>query len=53
MALRLTTALAGPRARRLELGQLSEAEAALLLAHLDGDAAAAVYLQGGGNPCYL
>src|ERR671914_549521 len=53
VALRLTAALAGPRARRLELTQLSEAEAAQLLDHLDGDAAAAVYRHGGGNPFYL
>ena len=53
VALRLTAALAGPRARRLELGQLSEAEATQLLEHLDRDAAAAVYRHGGGNPFYL
>jgi DNA-binding NarL/FixJ family response regulator/tetratricopeptide (TPR) repeat protein len=53
VALRLTAALAGPRARRLELEQLSEAEAALLLEHLDGAVAAAVYRHGGGNPFYL
>jgi DNA-binding NarL/FixJ family response regulator/tetratricopeptide (TPR) repeat protein len=53
VALRLSAALTGPRARRLELGQLSEAEATLLLEHLDGDAAAAVYRHGGGNPFYL
>ncbi|HEX5980371.1 MAG TPA: BREX system ATP-binding domain-containing protein [Thermoleophilaceae bacterium] len=53
VALRLTAALAGPRARRLELGQLSEADATLLLAHLERDAAAAVYRHGGGNPFYL
>ena len=53
VALRLTAALAGPRARRVELNQLSEAEAAQLLDHLDGDAAAAVYRHGGGNPFYL
>jgi DNA-binding NarL/FixJ family response regulator/tetratricopeptide (TPR) repeat protein len=53
VALRLTAALAGPRARRLELDQLSEAEAGQLLEHLDGKAAAAIYRHGGGNPFYL
>ena len=52
-ALRLTAALTGPRARRMELVELSEAESALLLEHLDKDAAAAIYRQGGGNPFYL
>jgi DNA-binding CsgD family transcriptional regulator/tetratricopeptide (TPR) repeat protein len=53
VALRLTAALAGPRARRLELGQLSEAEATQLLEHLDSETAAAIYRHGGGNPFYL
>jgi predicted ATPase len=53
VALRLTAALTGPRARRMELVELSEAEAALLLEHLDKDAAAAIYRHGGGNPFYL
>jgi DNA-binding NarL/FixJ family response regulator len=53
VALRLGAALTGPRARRMEVVELSEADAAVLLEHLDRDAAAAVYRQGGGNPFYL
>ena len=53
VALRLTAALTGSRARRMELVELSEAEAGLLLEHLDKDAAAAIYRHGGGNPFYL
>jgi DNA-binding CsgD family transcriptional regulator/tetratricopeptide (TPR) repeat protein len=53
VALRLTAALTGPRVHRLELDQLSEAEAALLLEDLDADAVAAIYRHGGGNPFYL
>jgi DNA-binding NarL/FixJ family response regulator len=53
VALRLGAALTGPRARRLELRELSEAEATQLLEHLDGDTAAAIYRHGGGNPFYL
>jgi DNA-binding CsgD family transcriptional regulator/tetratricopeptide (TPR) repeat protein len=53
VALRLTAALTGARARRLELDPLSEAEATLLLEDLDTEAAAAIYRHGGGNPFYL
>jgi DNA-binding CsgD family transcriptional regulator/tetratricopeptide (TPR) repeat protein len=53
IALRLTASLTGPGTHRLEPSQLSEAEAAELLEHLDRDAAAAVYRHGGGNPFYL
>jgi DNA-binding CsgD family transcriptional regulator/tetratricopeptide (TPR) repeat protein len=53
VALRLGAALSGSRVHRLELGQLSEAEATLLLEGLDPEAVAAVYRHGGGNPFYL
>jgi DNA-binding CsgD family transcriptional regulator/tetratricopeptide (TPR) repeat protein len=50
---RLVAALAAPLARKLELGQLSEDEAAALLAGVDADSRAAIYRHGGGNPFYL
>ncbi len=50
---RLVAALAAPLATKLELGQLSEEEAAALLAGVDADSRAAIYLHGGGNPFYL
>ncbi|HSE81226.1 MAG TPA: BREX system ATP-binding domain-containing protein [Gaiellaceae bacterium] len=49
----LTTALAVPAVRRIELEQLTEAQAAELLGHLDAPIAAAIYREGGGNPFYL
>ena len=53
VALDLTAALSGSRVRRLRLEPLSEADATLLLDHLDAEAAAAIYRRGGGNPFYL
>jgi DNA-binding CsgD family transcriptional regulator/tetratricopeptide (TPR) repeat protein len=50
---RLVAALAAPLAARLELGQLSEDEAAALLAEVDADSRAAILSHGGGNPFYL
>jgi DNA-binding CsgD family transcriptional regulator len=52
-AQRLAATLTGPRASRLELGQLSEAEAGQMLEGLDAGAVAAIYRHGGGNPFYL
>ncbi len=52
-AQRLGAALADPRVHRLELGQLSEAEASLLLDGLEPKSVAAIYRHGGGNPFYL
>ena len=52
-AQRLGAALADPRVRRLELGQLSKAEATLLLDGIDAKSVAAIYRHGGGNPFYL
>jgi DNA-binding NarL/FixJ family response regulator len=52
-AQRLGPALTGPRVRRLELRQLSEAQATRLLEGKDAKAAAAIYRHGGGNPFYL
>ena len=52
-AQRLGAALAGPRVRRLELGQLNEAEATRLLDGMDAKSVAAIYRHGGGNPFYL
>ena len=50
---RLSAALAAPAVARVELGQLSEAEAAELLGELDAKALADIYRHGGGNPFYL
>ena len=50
---RLTTAVGAAGAIRLELGQLSETEAAELLSGLDAGAVADLYRRGGGNPFYL
>jgi DNA-binding CsgD family transcriptional regulator/tetratricopeptide (TPR) repeat protein len=52
-AQRLAAALTGPRASRLELEQLSESDAGLLLAGMDAGAIAAIYRHSGGNPFYL
>jgi DNA-binding CsgD family transcriptional regulator len=49
----LTAALAAPLASRLELGQLSEEQAAALLPEMDAESRAAIYRHGGGNPFYL
>jgi DNA-binding NarL/FixJ family response regulator/tetratricopeptide (TPR) repeat protein len=50
---RLAAAAAQPSVRRLELGQLSEAEAAQMLAQVDATSMSAIYRHGGGNPFYL
>ncbi len=50
---RLSAALAAPTVTRVELGQLSEAEAAEMLTDLDAKALADIYSHGGGNPFYL
>ena len=50
---RLVTALAGPPVTRLELGRLSEAEAAELLGSDDAALVAGIYGHAGGNPFYL
>lgn len=50
---RLTSALAVPDLDRIELGQLSEADAALLLGSLDPRSRAEAYRTAGGNPFYL
>jgi DNA-binding CsgD family transcriptional regulator/tetratricopeptide (TPR) repeat protein len=50
---RLLAALAVPSARRVTLGQLTEAEATELLGDLDQRAVAEIYRHGGGNPFYL
>jgi DNA-binding NarL/FixJ family response regulator len=52
-AQRLAPALTGPRASRVELQQLSESDAGLLLAGMDAGAVAAIYRHSGGNPFYL
>ncbi|HEX8065693.1 MAG TPA: AAA family ATPase [Thermoleophilaceae bacterium] len=49
----LAAALAGPSVDRLELGELTEAEAAELLAGSDAATVATIYGHGGGNPFYL
>ncbi len=49
----LVAALATPLAARLELAQLSEAEAMALLGDVDAAARSAIYRHGGGNPFYL
>jgi hypothetical protein len=50
---RLAAALAGPPVSRLELGQLSETEAAELLEGADAEVVSAIYGHAGGNPFYL
>ncbi len=50
---RLCAAVATPPVRRLELHQLSQEEAALLLGRVDAESVAAIYRHGGGNPFYL
>jgi DNA-binding CsgD family transcriptional regulator/tetratricopeptide (TPR) repeat protein len=50
---RLAAAATQPSVRRLELEQLSETEAAELLAQVDPTAMATIYRHGGGNPFYL
>ncbi len=50
---RLSTAMAQPGVRRLELEQLSEADAAQLLDAVDPASVSAIYRHGGGNPFYL
>ena len=52
-AQRLAAALTGPRSSRLELEQLSESDAGLMLTGLDAGAVAAIYRHSGGNPFYL
>ena len=49
----LSAALAQPAVNRLGLEQLSQAEAAQLLAGADEGAVAAIYSHAGGNPFYL
>jgi len=49
----LIAALAAPLVERIELGHLSEAEAAALLGGVDEQSRAAIYGHGGGNPFYL
>ncbi len=50
---RLSAAVARPPVTRLELHQLSEAEAARLLGDVDAASVAAIFRHGGGNPFYL
>ncbi len=50
---RLSAALAVPALQRIELSQLSEADAAAMLAGVDAATMAHIYRQGGGNPFYL
>jgi DNA-binding CsgD family transcriptional regulator len=50
---RLDAAMARSSVRRIELDQLSEAEAAVLLDSVDAQAVSAIYRHGGGNPFYL
>ena len=50
---RLAAAMAQSSVRRLELEQLSEAEAALLLEGVGATSASAIYRHGGGNPFFL
>src|ERR671933_350625 len=50
---RLSSALAARTVRRLELGPLSEAEAAQMLQSADAETVAAIYEHAGGNPFYL
>jgi DNA-binding NarL/FixJ family response regulator len=50
---RLAAAVAIDAVRKIELGHLSEGEAALLLGGLPARSVAALYRQGGGNPFYL
>ena len=52
-AMRLSAALAGAPVTRLELAQLSRAEAAALLDGAEADVVAAIYGHAGGNPFYL
>jgi ATP/maltotriose-dependent transcriptional regulator MalT len=52
-AARLAPALAAPDVQRLELTQLSEAEAAQLLEDVDPRSVSVIYSHGGGNPFYL
>jgi len=49
----LIAALAAPLVERIELGHLSEEEAAALLSEVDEESRAAIYRHGGGNPFYL
>ncbi len=49
----LAAAVTGAGALRLELGQLSETQAAELLSGMDASAVADLYRRGGGNPFYL
>jgi DNA-binding NarL/FixJ family response regulator/tetratricopeptide (TPR) repeat protein len=49
----LAAALASPHVTRVELGHLSEAEAAQLLDGAAPDAVAAIYRHAGGNPFYI
>ena len=50
---RLSAALAAPTVARVELGRLSESQAAEMLGELDQKALADIYAHGGGNPFYL
>ena len=50
---RLSAALAAPTVARVELGQLSESQAAEMLVELDAKSLADIYRHGGGNPFYL
>jgi DNA-binding NarL/FixJ family response regulator len=50
---RLAAALAGSPVSRLELGRLTETEAAELLDHSDARFVAGIYRHAGGNPFYL
>ncbi len=50
---RLSAALAAPTVARVELGQLTESQAAEMLGELDAKSLAAIYRHGGGNPFYL
>ena len=50
---RLAAALAAPAVDRVEVGRLSQEEAAEMLTGLDTGPLATVYRHGGGNPFYL
>ena len=50
---RLSAALAAPSVSRVELGQLSESQAAEMLGEIDARSLADIYRHGGGNPFYL
>ena len=52
-AQRLAAALTCPRSSRLELEQLSESDAGLLLPEMGAAAVTAIYRHSGGNPFYL